>query len=165
MNAISEQTVSPLEETVHRLYATQNTNCAETLLAACNEVYDLDLPESSIRLMSGFGSGLYTGNVCGALCGLTAALSMLLVEDRAHTCKPLRPSQVLLVRNFRQILGETQCAKCKALHHSETERCLKTCLLAAQAMNQTVSELEEQGVLVLPASCKAKAESQNEPAK
>lgn len=100
--------------------------------------------------MAGFGSGLYIGNVCGALCACNAALSCLLVEDKAHLCEPLRSSQAALVRNFKKHVGDTQCAKCKMLHHSKEERCLKTVTLAAQVMEQTVAELQEKGVLKLP---------------
>ncbi len=140
---------SLLEQTVERLYTTENTNCSETLIEACNEVYHLGLDEKARRMMAGFGSGLYTGNVCGALCGCTAALSCLLVEDRAHSCAPLRSAEVLLVRNFRRIVGETQCAKCQLLHRTPELRCLRTCLLAAQAMDETITELCQTGVLTL----------------
>lgn len=145
-----------LEETVRRIYLCESTNCAETLILACDEVYQLGLPRKQASiLMSGFGSGLYTGNVCGALCACNAALSCLLVEDKAHLCEPLRASQAALVRNFKNHVGDTQCAKCKMLHHSKEERCLKTVTLAAQVMEQTVAELQEKGFLQLPAELKS----------
>lgn len=136
-----------LTQAVFRLYTTQNTNCSETLLEACNEIYDLQLPEGSSRLFSVFGSGMYSGNVCGALSALSAVLSYQIVEDRAHTCEALRPAQLTLVRNFREILGDTQCPKCKMMHHTPEHRCLKTCLLAAKAMEKTIADLRQKELI------------------
>lgn len=138
---------SPLEKKAKYLYTEKNTNCAETLLEACNQTYHLGLDSSSIRLMGGFGGGLQTGSVCGALCGCTAALSALLIEDKAHECRPLHEAEVLLIRNFRSLLGDTLCSKIKPVHHSSETRCLDTVLLAAKAMDQTVYQLIERGIL------------------
>lgn len=140
-------TESRLEQAVRHYYQEENHNCAETLLAACSDTYSLNLSSSSIRLLAGFGGGMYTGNACGALCGCTAALSAMLVETRAHETEALPAAQRLLIRNFRAMLGDTQCARIKPVHHSSESRCLQTCLLAAKAMNETVSSLTEQGVL------------------
>lgn len=138
-----------LEEAVRQCYLEENTNCAETLLKACNRVYGLGLPEASIRLMSGFGGGLQTGSLCGALAGCTAALSYMLVETRAHDCPDLRQGEQLLIRHFRQQLGDTHCVKIKPVHHHPETRCLQTCLRSARAMEKTVQELAEQGKLEL----------------
>ena len=136
-----------LEQNVRHHYLTSNHNCAETLLAACNDTFNLNLPTSSLILVSGFGGGMFTGNTCGALSGCTAALGTMLVKTKAHETPDLPKAQRLLVRNFRSALGDTHCAQIKPNFHSPEERCLNTCLMAAQAMNQTLLELHEQGIL------------------
>ncbi len=136
-----------LEQNVRHHYTTLNHNCAETLLAACNDTFDLNIPNSSLPLLSGFGGGMFTGDTCGALCGCTAALGMMLVKTKAHETLELPKAQRLLVQNFRQALGEVHCAQIKPNFHSPTSRCLNTCLLAAKAMNQTLLELKEQEIL------------------
>lgn len=138
---------SRLEQSVRHHYTKNDHSCSETLLNACNETFHLGLPEDTYKLLSGFSAGMYTGNVCGALAGCTAALSTLLVETKAHQTPELPQAQRLLVRNFRQELSDTQCAKVKAIHHTKEQGCLQTCLLAAKAMNQTLIELQEQGLL------------------
>lgn len=132
-----------LNDIVRRCYLEENLNCAETLLKACNEYYQLDIPEDCYPLLSAFGGGMQTGNVCGALSGCTAALGKMLVETKAHECEDLRRCQVLLMRTFRQLLNETQCAKLKAMHFDMENRCLKTCFCAAQAMETTVAAIEQ----------------------
>lgn len=138
-----------LEANVKHHYLENDFNCAETMIQACNDTFHLDLPESAYKMLSGFGNGLYTGNLCRTLVGCTCALSCMLVETRAHTTEHLPYAQRLLVRNFRNLLGNTQCAKLKAVHHSKEKRCLTTCLLAAKAMNQTLDQLQEEGLLKL----------------
>ncbi len=139
--------VSNMEDNVRYFYNEKNHNCAETLLLAANKTYDLGLNESHALLLSGFGGGMYTGNVCGALAGCTSALGCMLVETKAHECEALPSAQRLLVRNFRSLLGDTQCGKIKPVHHTENERCLNTCLLAGKAFEQTVAQLKEEGLL------------------
>lgn len=138
---------TPLEQNVQHHYLNVNHNCAETLLAACNDTFGLNIPASSLILVSGFGGGMFTGNTCGALSGCTAALATMLVKTKAHETPDLPKAERLLVRNFRNALGDTHCAQIKPNFHSPEERCLNTCLMAAQAMNQTLLELHEQGIL------------------
>ncbi len=138
-----------LEQNVRHHYLSLNHNCAETLLAACNDTFDLNVPASSLTLVSGFGGGMFTGNTCGALCGCTAALATMLVETKAHETPDLPKAQRLLVSHFRQELGEVHCAKIKPNFHSSTERCLNTCLMAAKAMNKTLQELNDQGIVTI----------------
>lgn len=144
---MTETNESRLEKQVRHYYTEENHNCAETLLAACNEAFGLNLPKESTILLSGFGRGMFTGNVCGALAGCNAALACMLVDTKAHDCAELPKAQQLLNRNFRNTLSDTQCSKLRGIHHSEETRCLKTCLLAAKAMNQTLAELQEKGVV------------------
>ena len=142
-----EMSETLLERNVKHHYLENNYNCAETMIQACNDTFKLDLPAFAYRMLSGFGSGLYTGNICGALVGCTSALSLMMVETRAHDTEYLPYAQRLLVRNFRNLLGETQCARLKVVHHTKEQRCLPTCLLAAQAMTQTVNQLQQEGLL------------------
>jgi cysteine synthase len=52
--------------------------CSEALLKAFNEVYELGLPESALRIATGFGAGLgESGCSCGAVTGAVMALSLV----------------------------------------------------------------------------------------
>ena len=138
--------LSLLEQNVHDFYMDKHYSCSETLLLACDKTYQLHLPDGSMKLLSGFSGGMYTGNLCGALSGCTAALSAMLVQTCAHETKILPQAERLLVSNFRKQLGHTQCPQIKMVHHSPETRCLNTCLLAAKAMNQTVLDLINDGL-------------------
>lgn len=136
---------SLLEQNVEHFYMEENYSCSETLLLSCDKTFNLNIPEGSFRLISGFSRGMYTGNLCGALSGCTAALSYLLVETCAHDTIILADAERKLVRNFREYLTDTQCPKIKVTHHSPETRCLNTCLNAAKAMNKTLLELANEG--------------------
>ena len=59
-------------------YREKGFNCAETVLCAANDAWDLHLEPAVIRTMGGFGGGMGTRNVCGAVSGGIAALSGLI---------------------------------------------------------------------------------------
>lgn len=131
-----------LEDYTREYYTNHNYNCSETLLHACNDCYQLGLDEASMKMMGGFGGGMFVGSTCGALVGCNAALSSLLIQNKAHEeLDVIRPAVQRLYRNFRAELGDSNCSAIKPLFHSEQEGCLQTCLHAARAMEKTMAEL------------------------
>ena len=137
-----------LLETAQKYYKEQNYNCAECILHACNEVYGLNLDEEHMRMMAVFGGGMYVGSTCGALVGCACALSKMVTKDRAHLETDTVPPAIrLLYRNFNQTLNGTQCTQLKVQHHHPEERCWKTVSLACEAMDKTVQELSEKGII------------------
>ena len=105
-----------LEENVKKYYQS-GYNCSETLLHACNETYQLDISEEDMKMMAGFGG--------------------------AHEMLPeLRPLIQKHTRNFKELLGNLDCAHIKPLHHSTDPniKCMNTCLLAAKALEKTMEE-------------------------
>ncbi len=47
-----------LEENFKKYYQS-GYNCSETLLHACNETYQLDISEEDMKMMAGFGGGMF----------------------------------------------------------------------------------------------------------
>lgn len=135
------------EQLIRESYLDHNYNCAETMLRACNLYYNLGLKEEQYKLMAAFGGGLQSGNVCGALSGCSATLGMMLVETKAHECDALRQAEIQLIRGFRARLSDTQCAKLKAMHFHQEHRCLKTCLAAGEALEETIEQLRNQNLI------------------
>ena len=50
-------------------------NCAQAVLAACSELTGLD-EKTALAMSAGFGGGLRSGEVCGAISGAVMALGM-----------------------------------------------------------------------------------------
>ncbi len=62
---------------ISRGYFRQGLNCSECVVRTFMDMHDTDLPESVIRLASGFGGGMgHTKNTCGAISGAVMALGM-----------------------------------------------------------------------------------------
>lgn len=131
-----------LQETIKKYYVEGNYNCSETLIHAANSYYDLQLDEESMKVLSGFGGGMFIGSTCGALIGSVAAISKKVIQSKAHEeLDSFRPQIQKCVINFKKKLGGTDCKDIKPLHHDKESRCLKTCLLAGEALEQTMKEL------------------------
>lgn len=126
-----------LKEKATALYES-GYNCAETVILAANEVYNLGLSEKEVKLMAGFGGGMGCGQVCGALSGAIAAISAKLVETKAHDCPELAPACTEMVREFKIRLTDTQCKNLKAKFFNRENRCLHTVLDACDALEKVL---------------------------
>lgn len=58
----------------------ENLNCAEKILYASNEAYNLGLDKKALKLSAGFGGGMAIESVCGALTGAIMVLGCLFVK-------------------------------------------------------------------------------------
>ena len=129
-----------ITELVKKNYLEKGYNCSETILHSGNEYYGLGLHEEDMRMLSGFGSGMYSGSTCGALVGSVAVLSKLIVKTKAHDhLDELRPIISSCCRNFRAAFEAQDCKDIRPRFHSKETRCLNTCLLAAEVLEKTAS--------------------------
>lgn len=125
-----------------KYYKEHNYNCAETLIHAANEYYGLGMDDNAMRMMAGFGGGMFTGHLCGALVGAQAALSLMVCKDRAHEeLDVVRPACQRLVRNFNNAYQATDCKDIKGRYHTKEEKCWPTVRQACEVLEATVSEL------------------------
>ena len=74
-----------LEENVKKYYQS-GYNCSETLLHACNETYQLDISEEDMKMMAGFGGGMFIGSTCGALIGSIAPYQKWYARQKHMKC-------------------------------------------------------------------------------
>lgn len=91
-------------------------NCAESTLKCLIEDGVIDLPEESIRMMSGFGGGMQRGSVCGAVVGSVAALGS--VYGRTSTDEDRKPSAVAVRSFLKQFEEEFGTIYCKELQQT-----------------------------------------------
>ena len=130
-----------LEAVVKRYYEQDFLNCSETIIHAGNAYYHLDLHEEDMKMMGGFGSGMFCGYTCGTMVAAVAVISKLIVKTKAHDhLDQLRPIVSTLVRTFRQELGGDTCAQLRPKFHTKETRCLNTCLAAARVLEKTVND-------------------------
>ena len=133
-----------LKDYMDKYYFDQNFNCAETILHAANDCYGLGLSEKEMKLVAGYGAGMQTGNVCGALLAAIGVFSMKYVEVRAHDSSDIKPAVQLLTRRFREAFGGSiLCKDIKPVYFNPESRCYQTVLNACDVIDSVISEYEK----------------------
>ena len=67
-----------LKETVKKYRAEEyDLNCAESIVYAANEEYNLNLSQQTLKVMAGFGGGMSTGDVCGIVTGSIGIIGVM----------------------------------------------------------------------------------------
>ena len=128
-----------LKEKAGYYYFTLDKGCAEAILLAANEVYELGLTEAETGLFAGFRTGMGCGSTCGSLTGAIGVLSRK-YAGRAD----LKELCARFVEVFEQKLacGATDCATLAARYKTETSRCRAAVELTAEALEEFISKLE-----------------------
>ena len=121
-------------------YYQQGYNCAETIIRAGNEYYNLELDENAFRITGAFGGGLQVGDVCGALTGAICAIASRYVETKAHDTPALAPLTKELVRRFQAQFHALRCAEIKPQCFQPATRCLQTVHQAADLLEGLLTE-------------------------
>ena len=92
-------------------YHHRGFNCCQSVLAAFSDVTGLS-EQASFDLAGGFGAGMQTGEVCGAIVGASLALGLLHpvdpeqpVPSKQRTGRLVKEFQ----RRFREKFGEVRC--------------------------------------------------------
>ena len=128
--------------TIREIFLDGNYNCAEAVLLWANQRYDLHIPPEDVRLVSGFGGGLGCGENCGALLGAVAALSKVLVQDRAHLTPDFKAACAELVTRFRADLGSIECTELTEKYRRPDVRCLYVVERAAAILDDYMKTME-----------------------
>ncbi|MDD6022920.1 MAG: C-GCAxxG-C-C family (seleno)protein [Oscillospiraceae bacterium] len=123
-------------------YNKQDYNCAETIIRAANEYYNLGLHERDMIMQAGFGGGIQTASTCGALLSAVSVLSLKYVETRAHESKDIQPVVFLLTKKFKERYGSTLCKDVKPQSFDKVVRCLNTVTTACDILEETLAEYQ-----------------------
>ncbi len=109
-----------MKELLKDLYSIKGYNCAETMLRVANKEFNLKLDENSLKTMKGFGGGLYEEDLCGAISGGIAALSIIYFEN------PLKLKEKVIGFKLlaKEKLGSIDCKYLKKNHRQDDNGCL-----------------------------------------
>ena len=115
-------------------------NCAETIIYAANESYNLNLDKKALKSMAAFGGGMGIGDVCGAITGALAVLGIIFVEDRAHESAKIKELSTEFFNRFKSILQEKNCIELKEKYANNEERCSKIVYTAADVLEELIKD-------------------------
>ena len=133
-----------LKDIYAKYYYEGNYNCAETMIRAANEYYDLGLHDRDMIALGGFGAGIQTGNTCGAVLAAVSVLSMKYIEAKAHESKDIKPVTTMLMREFKKKYGSVLCRDIKPQSFNPEFRCKNTIEASCDILEQVIEEYEAQ---------------------
>lgn len=135
-----------LKDVYQKYYFEQNYNCAETLLRAANDYYNLNLHDRDMIMVGAYGAGIQCGNTCGAVLAAASVLSMKYVEAKAHESEDIRPVVMKLMRKFNAKYGSTLCKDIKPQSFKPEYRCKMTVETACDILEETIAEYEAEKI-------------------
>ena len=134
--------MSEIGKLAEKYYRDEKYNCSEGVIRAANEYYSLGLGDEDMKMVSGFGAGMFSGLVCGALTSSVAAVSKMIIKTKAREqMDELRPKIHETVKTFQEYLGGTTCKELKPKYFTKEDMCLKTTVLAAEALEMAVDKV------------------------
>ena len=131
-----------LADVAERYFLQGDFNCAESVLLAANEVYELGLDKDSChRMVSAFGGGMGCGLLCGAIAGAMAALGQQAVTERAHVTDGFKDLCADTAAKMQEALGSVNCSDIKPELFVEGRRCAETVRRAADVLEKQMAQL------------------------
>jgi C_GCAxxG_C_C family probable redox protein len=132
-----------LVDRARRYYLLEDMNCAESLIFAANDEYDLGLDETGLKTMAGFGGGMGVETTCGALSGAIAAISVRFTKTKAHEDPEVREICKTFLEYFLDNRGSIICGPLKEMYRSERFRCMPVVEMAATELEKIMKEVPE----------------------
>ena len=144
-----------LKERAGYYYFTLDKGCAEAILLAANEVYELGLTEAETGLFAGFRTGMGCGSTCGSLTGAIGVLSRKYAgrADLKELC-----ARFVEVFERKLACGATDCSVLAARYKTETSRCRAAVELTAEALEEFIAKLEAPAAAPAGAGCTLRPE-------
>lgn len=139
-----EEEKTMLRDYLPKYYFEGNYNCAETIVRAGNDYYNLGLHDRDMIMVGGFGAGCQCGNTCGAVLGAIAVLSMKYIEAKAHESEDIRPVTLKLMKKFNERYGSVLCKDIKPQSFKAEYRCQKTIETACDVLEEVIAEYDAQ---------------------
>lgn len=133
-----------LKDHIDKYYLDGNYNCAETIIRAGNDYYELGLHDRDMITFGVFGAGIQTGNTCGAVLAAASILSMKYVEKKAHESEDIKPVTLKLIQAFNKEYGSILCKDIKAQSFKPEYRCKKTVETACDILESVIAEYERE---------------------
>jgi len=108
------------------------------MLLGGNEYYQLHLKGESFRIMAGFGGGLSTEELCGAISGGVAVIGVLLTEKEGYDKGQIKEATKEFIQSFQRELASTNCKEIKESFREEERKCTPVVAKGADILEETL---------------------------
>lgn len=134
-----------LIERVRKYYDTEyDLNCAECLMVAANEEYDLDISKDALRTSAVMGGGFGIGSICGAATGALSIIGIMFTRERGHESPHVKMMSVEFLSNFQERMNSLNCQLLIPMHRTEECRCLTIVETAAVVLDEIVNKYKDE---------------------
>lgn len=114
-------------------------NCAECIMYAANEEYNLNLSKETFKVMASFGGGMAIESICGAATGAIGIIGIMFTNERGHESPNVKALTKEFMNKFYDALGTYKCDELKAQYKKEDEqRCIIMIETAARILDDIV---------------------------
>ncbi len=128
-----------LLDKVKKFYGSEyDLNCAETIIYAANEEYNMNLNKQTLKTMAAFGGGMAVESVCGVITGAISVIGILFTEEKAHESDRVKNLTKEYFEEFTSKLGSDNCAKLKESYRNDEVRCFKMIEIGAEVLDEIV---------------------------
>lgn len=134
-----------LKDMTEKYYSEKyNLNCAETIIYAANEEYDMKLDKKALKTMAAFGGGMGIESVCGVISGSLATLGILFTKKSAHESEKNKKLAQEFFEKFKGKLNNIMCKELKECHRNDKTRCSIMVETAADILDEIIKrEMKE----------------------
>lgn len=112
------------------------------MLLGGNDYYELELTDETFQVLSGFGGGLSTEELCGALSGGVAVLGVLFNKDQDYDKENIKEATKDFVESFQEQLTSTNCKTIKDLFRDEMRKCIPVVDTAARVLEEVIEKYQ-----------------------
>lgn len=114
-------------------------NCAETILYAANEEYELNLTKETFKTMAAFGGGMAIEDTCGVATGAICVLGIMFTKERAHESEYVKGLTREFMYKFKNKCSTLNCAALKQLYRNDEIRCIKLVEVGAEILDKIIT--------------------------
>ncbi len=116
-------------------YHNNGFNCAQSVLAACSDYYDLD-EKTVLAISAGFGGGMRSGEICGAISGAVMAEGLAFPFNDADNTAAKMKIATLAAETVNTAKKQYGCVRCFELKSNAV-----SCLEMIGFMAQTAEDI------------------------
>jgi len=127
-----------LKETAKKYWNEEyDLNCAECIMYAANEEYNLNLSEQTLKVMAGFGGGMATGDVCGVVTGSIGVIGIMFTEVSGHKSPIVKEMTRKFIERFKEKLRYIKCIDLKK-EYINVKRCTLMIEIGAEILEDII---------------------------
>ena len=115
-------------------------NCAEAILYAANEHYNLELTENGLRMAAGFGGGMFEKHLCGIVSGSICVLGIIFKGKTLHNNNLLEIVVNEFKTTFREKYDNIECNYLLDNYYSEENGCNEMIYNSAEILKNIIDK-------------------------